>query len=532
MENEFGIPPTRIVEAMTNLSDSQMLAKPEDTAAQVIDKLDLPEKESEQAYVMYMALLQKLSAIPPQNQLPAKAEMLPPATQAILQAMTPQQIAALNGLKNPALATTEMSAVQVAQQSPDRSALLNQLSMKERRAYVNDSLDRMNQKFFMSQPETKLPTEVASMMQQDLSPEDLQGLQQIQNYQPQGLVLLDKNRELGAAPLPDLEKGQQRAATAEALGLDEQEYDQLTSKLAALGISAAEVEKAVKNDPQNQAALKIEKQMNQQSLGPDFNVAMSALMQKNSSQDGDGSQNSNPNDGKSKENSLQSLGKHSAKVTGQEFSAAQTQAMAKPDTLPLTGKIGGMGSADAVAGQAPKDHSVNIQQVMNQANYMIKKGGGEAIIKLNPEGLGQVHLKVAVQDGKVNVMMNADSKEAKNIIESSLHDLKHSLSAKNLSLDSIKVDVGSSMSSSTENSNNHSQKNMDMNQQARQQTQAFFQQMREDTMSGRNQFIEIPGAKAYNSQKQPPVLQPVEDAKVASRRYQGTGKGRELNLVA
>jgi len=527
MENEFGIPPTRIVEAMTNLSDAQMLAAPEDSAAQVIDKLDLPEKESEQAYGMYMALLQKLSATPPQNQpQPKKSDpqqMLQPTPQQILQAMTPQQLAALNGLKTQIpTASTEVSALQVAQQSPNRSAMLNQLSVKERRAYVNDSLDRMNQKFFMAKPEQNLPTDVATMMQQqDMDPQEL--------LKPQVLAgLNDKNREIVVSPLPDLNRAQTKAATAEALGLDEQQYDQLTAKLATLGIGSAEVEKLVKNDPQTQAALKIERQMDQQGLGPEFNAAVAALMQKDSSKEGNDSQYSSNE--KSKGNDLQSIGKH-VKATGQEFSAAQTQAMAKPDSLPLTARMGGTGSADAVAGQAPKDHSANIQQVMNQANYMIKKGGGEAIVKLNPEGLGQVHLKVAVQDGKVNVMMNADSKEAKNIIESSLHDLKHSLSAKNLSLDSIKVNVGSSMSSSTENNNSNSQKNMDMNHQSRQQTQAFFQQLRDETMGSRSQFIEIPVAKAYSSQKQPPVLEP-DDAKIASRRYQGTGKGSGLNLVA
>src|SRR5690606_12064167 len=61
----------------------------------------------------------------------------------------------------------------------------------------------------------------------------------------------------------------------------------------------------------------------------------------------------------------------------------------------------------------------NVQHLLKQAEYIVKKGGGEAKIMMNPEGLGEVHMKIQVNDGNVSVEMNAETNEAKKLIESS-----------------------------------------------------------------------------------------------------------------
>jgi flagellar hook-length control protein FliK len=48
-ESEFGVPPTRIVEAMANLDTAKQAASPEETADQVIGQLDLDDQDSDQA---------------------------------------------------------------------------------------------------------------------------------------------------------------------------------------------------------------------------------------------------------------------------------------------------------------------------------------------------------------------------------------------------------------------------------------------------------------------------------------------------
>ena len=69
MENEFGIPPTRIVEAMAQLPADAQESPPIETAPQVIDKLNLPEEQQDRALAMYVAMLSQMKA-PPQVKAP------------------------------------------------------------------------------------------------------------------------------------------------------------------------------------------------------------------------------------------------------------------------------------------------------------------------------------------------------------------------------------------------------------------------------------------------------------------------------
>lgn len=505
MESEFSIPPEKIVVAMANLGEQRILQTPEETAAQVIDKLGLSEEESQRAYGMYMGLLNQLSAMP--NTAPPPPEMLASAP-----------------------------AWQVAQQASEKNALLNQLSMKDRRAYLNQSLDRMNQNFFMSRPDNvKLPTDMAMMQKPEVAPNDLRNWVESNQVQNQGMAWMDpKNPEVVVAPLPDLQQ-QNNAKNAAALGLNEQQYQDLAAQLATLGMTASDLETSIKTDPQNQAALKMEQVLKgkQGTDGSNANLnatglPIAALANQGSSGEKSSDFFSSKNK-KSDEISLESLGQGKAS----DYLAAQAQVGKSDVNLMATG-AGGIGAADAmVSRSAPQDNSANVQQIMQQANYMIKKGGGEAIVKMNPEGLGTVEMKVVVNEGRVNVQLNAETHEAKKLLESSIHDLKHSLGAKNLALDTIKVDVGQSSSSSTDAQNGQQpqQQKMDMHQQGREQARQFFEQFRQDTFGGRNSFMDIPGAKSYAQQK-PDPLKPGDDTKASSRRYQGTGKGSGLNLVA
>ena len=83
MESEFGIPPTKMVEAMTNLSDSELKASPEDSASQVIAQLDLPKEEEPKAYAMYMSLLAQLNQLQQPQQQPSASSTTVTAVAAI-----------------------------------------------------------------------------------------------------------------------------------------------------------------------------------------------------------------------------------------------------------------------------------------------------------------------------------------------------------------------------------------------------------------------------------------------------------------
>jgi flagellar hook-length control protein FliK len=187
-----------------------------------------------------------------------------------------------------------------------------------------------------------------------------------------------------------------------------------------------------------------------------------------------------------------------------------------------------MAAAPAAAGAPTQaEHEAAVKQLMNQAQYLIKNGGGEMKVQMTPEGMGTIHLKVMLQDGKVNMQMSADTQEAKKTIESSLAELKTSLAAHKLSMENVKVDVVNSTSTDTATQN---QTNMNGQHQRDQQTRQFWNQFNDNFGSqGRQDSLTAfqGNTRGYGKQRDP--LQPIETAS-ATRKVEGKGSG--LNLVA
>ncbi|HEY1080421.1 MAG TPA: flagellar hook-length control protein FliK, partial [Bdellovibrio sp.] len=188
-----------------------------------------------------------------------------------------------------------------------------------------------------------------------------------------------------------------------------------------------------------------------------------------------------------------------------------------------------MAAATPAAATNPAENETAVKQLMNQAQYLIKKGGGEMKVQMTPEGMGTIHLKVMLQDGKVNMQMSADTQEAKKTIESSLAELKTSLAAHKLSMENVKVDVVSAASTDTAAQNQTDltgQNQRDQNQQTRQ----FWNQFNDNFGSqGRKEsFTEMPNLRGYGAKTRDP-LQPIE-MKTQARKVEGKGSG--LNLVA
>lgn len=181
----------------------------------------------------------------------------------------------------------------------------------------------------------------------------------------------------------------------------------------------------------------------------------------------------------------------------------------------------------------PSENQANVRQIMSQAQYLIKKGGGETKIQMAPEGIGQVHLKLAVHEGKVNLEMSAETKEAKKLIESSIGDLKSQLSQHNLTVDKVKVDVGNQLANDNRNSDSQNQqRQMDMRQdQSRDQARNFWNEFHSG-QERRQAFIESPGIRAYGGSPKVQPLTPTSPGAAVQRASAGSGKGRGLNLVA
>lgn len=493
MESEFGIPPTEMVEAMANLSDQALQASPEDTASQVIAQLDLSEEEKPQAFSMYMDMLAQLAQL--QQQQPK---------------MQPAMVAA------GAAAVATAPAI---------------LTSQQRRNLLNQNLDKMNSQFFMKPGQLPLKPEASAdgmLGKNPLSADPGLGESLIRDQVSLGQGMSGKNPALNLKQeTPEFQMPQEASVggdlSLKGLGLENMdpnsaEAKELGAKLAALGAAAAALGEGVKNDPANAQALKAESAMNQ------MNGAMNSM--KSEILAGDQQKDDSDSLGEDSPGNPFMVNQASTHAASAKQAGTETQ----QSFGALLAGAGAMG-ANAAADQA--DNKATVQQLMNQANFMIKKGGGEAKVQLNPEGLGEIHMKVSVNDGKVGIEMSAETKEAKKLIESSLSDLKSSLGQHRLGLETVKVDVGNQASSDNKNSEQQSQqRQMNQQQDQRNQTREFWNQFNDGSSERRAAFMDSPGIRAYGGTRKVEPLTPDTTSSASVKRFSGSGKGRGLNLVA
>lgn len=99
----------------------------------------------------------------------------------------------------------------------------------------------------------------------------------------------------------------------------------------------------------------------------------------------------------------------------------------------------------------------NTNEIVKQAEFLVKDGGGTAKIRMTPEGMGTVDLRVTMQDGKVQVELNTADPQAKKLLQDSITDLRSSLASHNFNLDHVKINNMSAMADlSQQNSNSQS----------------------------------------------------------------------------
>lgn len=516
MESEFGIPPQRIVEAMAQLTDHQLLQAPDETASQVIDKLDLEPQDAEKAEAMYIAMLGTLSG-------------------------------SLAQVRDPEPLRLDQKVLMGAGGLAVGAQAAKLISSRERRELLNNSLEQMNNKFFMRPGDGKFSTEAVlpgvAKESNVLSAEVVTPkAQAFETYRS----LAEQRPELAADALKLPQKVQTelnptlQAAVAEMQPLSDDEANAEGLKaLAALGLAAGALAQAIQEDPVNAAALKMDQAMQNSTQGSGMAANFQAQLQAQGLQGSSGKAGGNSTGGRGKGGDtnffVDSMGSGAASEMG-KINVGQQAVPPTPSQFVGAQAAAAGGAGALIQSENKGDTQANIQQVMNQAQYMIKKGGGEAIVKLNPEGLGQVHLKVILSEGKVNVEMQTETQEAKKMLESSLTDLKSSLNTHKLAIDHVKVDVGNNFAGDGKDPNQQQRmdQGLDQRDMNREQTRQFMGQFREENQAARDGFYETTGVKAYGANRRTvDPLKPAEEAKSqALRRYQGSGKGSGLDLVA
>lgn len=154
-----------------------------------------------------------------------------------------------------------------------------------------------------------------------------------------------------------------------------------------------------------------------------------------------------------------------------------------------------------------------VEDIVKQAQFLAKDGGGEMKLLLNPKGLGSIQLKVMMEENQLKVEMTTDNADAREIIESSLSDLRKALGENQLDVDSISVDMFDRLSDMVAKQEEES---------SRQFAQDFLSEFRQDNREFREGVLDFPVVKRRRSQI-------IEDNKLET---QGKNSNRRLDLVA
>lgn len=92
-----------------------------------------------------------------------------------------------------------------------------------------------------------------------------------------------------------------------------------------------------------------------------------------------------------------------------------------------------------------------VKQTISGISLSMSETSSEMNIKLDPENLGKINLKVATENGIVMAKFEAESQRVKEILEANLSLLKESLSEKGISVQSLEVSVSSNTSQDSSN---------------------------------------------------------------------------------
>lgn len=103
---------------------------------------------------------------------------------------------------------------------------------------------------------------------------------------------------------------------------------------------------------------------------------------------------------------------------------------------------GTAGDKTAETAQPQTDFDIP-RQIVDQARLIRRAEDTQMVIKLNPEHLGELTLKVSVtQNGSVNAAFHSDNAQVRAIIENSLVQLRQELNDQGLKVDSVEVYAG------------------------------------------------------------------------------------------
>jgi flagellar hook-length control protein FliK len=550
-ESEFKIPPTRLVEAMAKPDESNL---GEATSDNIIENMNLDDSQAEQARAMYAAFLLQLQQgqtiqVAPGNGLTGdNSEVLGLSLEPSgkLQnelanlsdkpiSMNSHEIQNYTDMKNSIrteeqdrlaqLQLNELSEASLDEGFPANSEMKSEADLSES-LRSGESLNpgdgtsaievdsSLVQKSFAGKEGRgssllKLPPHLKGQMSESVSPALLAALAEKKGVQANQIQVADLQQKADASSLANSNLKEDISLVGEDSRMDlnlkqQQEIVTNSGREKVQDFYQGQNQAESQANSQNQSFLKNSENSDQQGFGQKKELDKEKMAEKNS-------------DFKSGINGLESQ---------------QSQGL-KADALKSEGlKFAAVGNSSHVGAKDGAENQAAVKQLMNQAQYLIKKGGGEVKVEMSPGDMGTIHLKVLIQDGKVNLHMSTETPEAKQTIESSLAELKTSLAAHKLSVENIKIDVVASTSTDTATQSQTNSQGHDQRNQSRQ----FWNQFNDNfgNQGRRESFLEFQNSKAYaGAKKDQEPLRAIDTSSGAIRSLGGTmGKGKGLNLVA
>lgn len=92
-------------------------------------------------------------------------------------------------------------------------------------------------------------------------------------------------------------------------------------------------------------------------------------------------------------------------------------------------------------GKAPIDLKNIIDQVVQKAELLVKNNSSEMKIQLQPEFLGKMTIKIAMEDGLLTARFITDNNQVKHLLDNNLASLRQSLEAQGIKVERTEVNV-------------------------------------------------------------------------------------------
>lgn len=153
---------------------------------------------------------------------------------------------------------------------------------------------------------------------------------------------------------------------------------------------------------------------------------------------------------------VQSIVQNAAKDASGEQAATSDQSDEQPEPVVMTvGQFAMRAEAAPTAKVIVPTTTINIQNfpdemskfIVNKLDVQQVKGMSEATISLNPENLGQVDVKITIQNGQVLAQFITEKHMAKDMLDQQMSQLRSALQSQGLQVEKLEVTQSSSLQS-------------------------------------------------------------------------------------